>query len=102
MAWSLQKSLFLKELSAPSIVWMAVLIGPFIFVGVMAWRSRQGFAPAAIFAALSVLLAGIPYACFDENFGEGCQNILVLSPIYLWAVVAIAALLEIFTRRQLP
>jgi hypothetical protein len=100
MAWSIHLSYFLRDPGAASLVWAVVLLGPFIFVGVVAWRSRRGFIPAVIVVFPALLLAAAPFACFTEGFGEGCQYFLVLSPIYLWVVVAVAALLEIGTRHR--
>lgn len=98
MAWSIHLSHFFQAPGAATLVWAVVLLGPFIFVGVVAWRSRRGFIPAVMVVFPALLLAALPLGCFAEGFGEGCQYFLVLSPIYLWVIVAVAALLEIGTR----
>lgn len=100
MAWSIHLSHFLQAPGAESLLWAFVLLGPYIFVGVVAWRSRRGFIPAAIVVFPALLLAASPFGCFAEGFGEGCQYFLVLSPVYLWVIVAVAALLEIRTRHR--
>ena len=100
MAWSIHLSHFLQEPTATNLLWAIALLGPFMFAGLIAWRSRPGFIPAAIVVIPTLLLAGSPFACFSDSFGEGCQYLLALSPVYLWIVVAVTALLEVGTRRR--
>ncbi len=102
MAWSMHRShFFLSELSATGFLWVVTLLGPFVFVGVVAWRTRRGFIPVALAVAPALLLIASPIACIADRFSEGCLYILMLSPIYLWAIVAVAAVLELATRRRL-
>ena len=100
MAWSINETHFLADLSAASVVWAVALLGPFTFTGIVAWRSRRGFIPGALAILPALLLAASPVACLADKLGEGCQYILALSPIYLWTVVAAAALLELGSRRR--
>lgn len=46
------------------------------------------------------LLSAPPEACFSMGFSEGCQYLLVFSPLYLWLIVAGSAVLELATRRK--
>jgi len=96
MAWCIYQSHFLPT-NVASLVWAVVFLGPFTFVGVVAWRSRKGSAIAAVLPAL--LLAAIPLVCFSDGFTEGSQFLLLLSPLYLWVVVAVTAVLELTTRK---
>lgn len=101
MAWSLHASGFANFPKPTSFLWAAVLLCPFLFVAVVAWRSRAGTFPSFLAVLPALLLAAAPLACISDRFSEGCQYLLVLSPIYLWTVVAIAAILELWTRRPL-
>ena len=98
MAWSIYQSHFLPA-TAASLVWAMVLLGPFIFCSVVAWRSRQGGISASSAVLPALLLAAAPLVCFADGFTESSQFLLLLSPLYLWVVVAVAALLELNTRK---
>ena len=100
MGWSIYRSYFLFEFNAPSLLWAVVLLGPYVFVAVVAWRSRRGLIAAALAVFPALLLVGPPFMCHAIEFGEGCLYLLVLSPLYLWLVVAAAALLELGSRRS--
>ena len=102
MAWAIYQSHFLSTSDATSLLWTIALLGPFVFVGAVAWRSRQGLVPAALAVLPALLLSGSPVACIAVDYDEGCDYILALSPLYLWAVVAIAAILELGSRRRRP
>lgn len=100
MAWAICRSHFLSMPDANSLLWTIALLGPFVFVGAVAWRSRQGLLPAALAVLPALLLSGSPVACIASHYDEGCAYILVLSPLYLWIVVAVAAVLELGSRRR--
>jgi hypothetical protein len=99
MAWSLYASSLFSFSADTFSVWATVSLGPYLFVAVVAWRSRTGVLPGVLAVTLALLLTPPPLACISDRFGEGCQYLLVLSPFYLWAVVAVAAILEPWTRR---
>lgn len=101
MAWSLHASRLASFPATTSVLWAAVLLCPFLFVVVVAWRSRAGALPSILAVVPALLLAAAPLACISDRFGEGCQYLLVLSPIYLWTVVAVAAIFELWTRHVL-
>lgn len=100
MAWAIYQSHFLSVPDPTSLLWTIALLGPFVFVGAVAWRSRQGLIPAALAVLPALLLSGSPVACIASDYAEGCAYILALSPLYLWAVVAVAAVLELGSRRR--
>lgn len=100
MAWSIHQSQFVSDTRAASLVWAMVLLAPFVCLGAMAWRSRQGWVQALMVVVPELLLAALPFVCLNEGFGEGSQFLLLFSPLYLWGVVAIAVLLEIATRQS--
>ena len=100
MAWSIYRSYFLFEFNAGSLLWAVVLLGPYVVVAVVAWRSRRGLIAAVLAVFPALLQAGPPFTCFAIEFGEGCLYLLVLSPLDLWLVVAATALLELGSRRS--
>jgi hypothetical protein len=101
-AWAIHQSNFFSMSDATSLLWTIALLGPFVFVGAVAWRSSQGLLLAALAVLPALLLSGSPAACIAVDYDEGCAYILALSPLYLWAVVAVAALLELGSRRRRP
>lgn len=100
MVFTIYQSNFLLGLIALNLVWIAVLLCPFIFVGALAWRSRRGLIPQSMVIFLALLLAASPFGCIVDVFREGFTYLLALSPIYLWIIVAVASLIDIFTRNR--
>ncbi len=100
MAWSIHLSNAFAETDATGLAWRLVLLGPFVFVGAVAWRARPGPSASALAVLPALLLMASPVTCLVDGFGEGCQYVLVLSPIYLWAIVGLAAILELWTRKS--
>jgi hypothetical protein len=90
MLWILHETHFF------SIGYGIVLLTPFLIVGFMAWHACSGIASTISILCATLLLWALPLACYKEGFSEGCQYMLALSPIYLWPIVGIAAIVNIF------
>ena len=76
MAWNLHASGLANFPAATSFLWAAVLLCPFLFVAVVAWRSRAGAFPGILAVLAAFLLAAAPLACISDRFSEGCKQAL--------------------------
>jgi hypothetical protein len=96
MAWTMYHALFIPaELNGRSFLWAIALLGPFVFAAAVALRPRRDLSSAISVAVVPAIFLGLsPAACFLGEFGEGCQYTLVLSPLYLWMVVGVTALVD--------
>ncbi|NJS36541.1 MAG: hypothetical protein HC765_09125 [Brachymonas sp.] len=90
MLWTMYRANFF------SIAYAIALIAPYLLIGWITWRSRTYLSSNLLSLSATSLLSVVSVACYDDQYTEGSQYLLALSPVYLWFIVFIFSMASIF------
>ncbi|NJM43809.1 MAG: hypothetical protein HC858_07180 [Brachymonas sp.] len=101
MLWTMHRANFFSIGDPIGIIapYSIALIAPSLIIGWVTWRSRTYLSSNLLSLSATSLLSVVPIACYDDQYTEGSQYLLALSPVYLWFIVFIFSMASIFVSR---